>query len=93
MIEVVGWSGLEPATNGLKGTGKSRQNPRKTGFSHTFVGQFRAAELEIEREHVAHLVTLRPTPLSDAQLADARSAWRRLDGKSIRSNRTRSPRR
>jgi len=42
----------------------------------------RAAELEIEHDHVAHLVTLKPTPLSDAQLADAQNALLRLDGKA-----------
>jgi len=42
----------------------------------------RAAELEIERGHLGQLVTLKATPLSDAQLADAQNALRRLDGKA-----------
>ncbi len=42
----------------------------------------RAAELEIERNHVAHFVALKPTTLSDAQLADAQNALLRLDGRT-----------
>jgi hypothetical protein len=42
----------------------------------------RAAALETERQHLAGLVTLKATPLSDAQLADAQVALRRLDGKA-----------
>ena len=54
----------------------------RENFTDKLQALSRAAELEVERDHVAHLVTLKPTPLSDAQLADAQSALLRLDGRA-----------